>query len=533
MSATRIAAVDTERFRFVAGVNGRRTAELHVFIRPQLAVPVVSTEVNLLQEQGRLAVLDTLVALSSTYREEAAEALMTLAPRITAMRAEALTKSTNKAVPTGDPADEPWTDTVSTEAVLDELSLHIRHYVVLDPHEVAALSLWVLHTFVTDVTDYTPYIRVGSPVRECGKSTLLELLRHLAYRAQLTGGITAAALYRRIGKTVAAGESITMLLDELDARLRGDGGEALRGVLNTGFHRTGTMTICVGDDHDERDFATFCPKVLAGIGRLWDTVTSRSIPIRMERAPREELAGLRKIRGDRIGHECQQLRRKLLRWASDVRADLRDSEPDVPAALGARQADVWRPLLAIAEMAGDVWADRAQKAARALHGVGEEEGDYGLLMLEDVRDLLSGDSIIFTSHLIESLVKREDRPWPEYRHDKPITPRGIASLLGRFNVKPTTVRLGDAVGKGYRAEDLAPAFRKYLSKKEGQTPPEPSVTSVTHEAVTDVTDKKEDVGVAVFSPPPLTPEEFAAEERAAAELIARIAVERAERQAGA
>ena len=62
-----------------------------------------------------------------------------------------------------------------------------------------------------------------------------------------------------------------MLLDELDAQLRSDAGESLRKVLNTGFARTGKITICVGDAHEDKDFATFCPKVLAGIGRVWDT----------------------------------------------------------------------------------------------------------------------------------------------------------------------------------------------------------------------------------------------------------------------
>jgi hypothetical protein len=103
---------------------------------------------------------------------------------------------------------EPWPVTVSTEAVLASVTSLLERYIVLPPHEVAALALWVLHTFVTDVTDYTPYIWVHSPVRECGKSTLLEILRHVANRAQLTGGITAAALYRRIARL-----SPTMLLD--------------------------------------------------------------------------------------------------------------------------------------------------------------------------------------------------------------------------------------------------------------------------------------------------------------------------------
>jgi hypothetical protein len=398
---------------------------------------------------------------------------------------------------------KPWPEPVLASTILETVHTAITRYIILPVHEVTALALWVLHTYVTDVTDYTPYIWVHSPVRECGKSTLLELLLHLAHKAQLTGGITAAALYRRIARLTP-----TMLLDELDSRLRGDGGENLRGVLNTGFHRTGRVTICVGDDHEEKDFSTFCPKVLAGIGHLWDTVTSRSIPIRMERATRDELAHVRKIRGDLIAAECLDVRRQLVRWATDAMPALRDTDPEVPEELGARQADVWRPLLAIAEAGGDAWADRARTSALALYGIGQEEGDWGLLLLADIRELVeaSEGGAILTATILEALVRREDRPWPEYRHDKPITARGIASLLNRFRIKPTTVRAGGDPGKGYRAEDLAPAFRKYLTKKPAPIPLISSVTSVTSPPastdVTDVTDTKQGNGAVFPEVPP-------------------------------
>ncbi len=43
-----------------------------------------------------------------------------------------------------------------------------------------------------------------------------------------------------------------------------------------------------------KNFSTFCPKAIAGIGRLLDTVSDRSIPIRMERKPvSQNLAELR------------------------------------------------------------------------------------------------------------------------------------------------------------------------------------------------------------------------------------------------
>lgn len=465
-----------DRVRLQALVNGRARYQVSL-IRVADNSLLVTDLLNLSSAKARESLTSQI---AEEYRSETDRLSLELAHEVAGHQANAGAKPEKATEEL-----QPWSDTVSTGSALAMVAQHIARYVVLSPHEVTALSLWVLHTYVTDVTDYTPYIWVNSPVRECGKSTLLEILQHLAHRAQLSGGITAAALYRRIARAAP-----TMLLDELDTRLRGDGGENLRGVLNTGFHRSGRVTICVGDDHEEKDFSTYCPKVLAGIGKLWDTVQSRSIPICMERASREELSKVQRIRGDQIAGQCLDLRRKLLRWASDARPTLRDAEPDIPLELGARQSDIWRPLLSIAEAAGDDWTDQSCKAALALYGIGEEEGDWGLLLLEDVRVFLeeSGTGAILTTDLLEALVKREDRPWPEYRHDRPITARGIASLLGRFKVRSTTVRAGEGRGKGYRGEDLAPVFRKYL--KKAPTPPALSVTSVTDPVVTDVTLRK-------------------------------------------
>lgn len=253
---------------------------------------------------------------------------------------------------------------------------------------------------------------------------MLEILEHLASRAFRTDSISAAALYRKIHR-----EAPTILLDELDARVRRrDGAEDLRGVLNSGFKRGGKHTICVGDDHTDQDFSTFSPKVLAGIGRIWDTVMSRSIPIRLTRASPSELMSLRKIRGDRIAGELEEYRRRAARWAIDHVDALRDRDPATAAKLDARQCDVWRPLFAIAEEAGGTWPERARTAALALHGAVDDEGDDGILILSDLRDIYARHpygSGVFTKTILNELAQREDRPWSEYRDGKPLTATGL------------------------------------------------------------------------------------------------------------
>lgn len=469
----------SDRFTADFSCNSRLKGGLSLRWR-ETGKPIHVDEINPVVNEHRESFL---IHVPEHVRDDARLVLTQLAELVTADRAQPREKKRQEADPF--PSVEPWEDAVDGAELLDSLVALLDRYVVLPAFAPAAIALWVLHTYLLEIADYTPYLLLTSPTRECGKSTVLDVLVHLAYRARQTGGITAAALYRTI-----ATYRPTMLLDELDARLQGPSGEALRGVLNTGFHRAGNATICVGDEHEARDFSTFCPKVIAGIGRVWDTVTSRSIPIRLARATKKDLGRLTKVRGDRIGATCLPYRRQATRWASDSLERLRVADAVAPTELGARQSDVWRPLLAIADAAGGRWPELAREAARALHGVAEEEGDYGLLALQDVKAAFEcGDASLPSARIVAELGKMEHRPWPEYRNEKPLSTRGLASLLGRFGVKPKNIRSGAEVVKGYEFADLLPAFTTYLVPSLVVL----AATSATAPSVADVADKN-DVG---------------------------------------
>jgi len=485
-NAANVLELQSENLLVVAVLNGRAKASVAVYWL-ESRVFIHGDELNPVASKQREQFVEQLTETLTFLHEEATSLLADLAARVIAQRTNAHLNR-HDAPKDPFPALEVWTTSVNGAVLFDELMTFIGGYVVIPPNAAIAVTLWIAHTYLVDVADYTPYLLVTSPVRECGKTTLLELLLHLANRAQMTGGITAAALYRRIDRL-----SPTLLLDELDTRLRGDSGEMLRGVLNTGFQRSGRVTICVGDDHEDRDFSTWGPKVLAGIGRVWDTVTSRSIPLRLARATKQELAALRKIRGDRIGKECLPFRQKLARWAKDNRELLRGWDSVAPADLGARQCDVWRPLFGIADVSGAPWPQLVRSAALALHQVAEEEGDYGLLLLQDLKTLFdtTGSASLTSSSILEALVAMEDRPWAEYRNDRPMTKRGLASLIGRFGVKPKNIRVGPEVLKGYEYSALSTAFGIYLA------PASESATSATQRNgdphVADVADRTEAV----------------------------------------
>src|SRR5262245_54502187 len=132
------------------------------------------------------------------------------------------------------------------------------------------------HLFV-DAFEFTPYLHIFSPTRSCGKSHLLACIAKLARNVLSTVSLTVAALFRTIEQ-----DQPTLLIDEVDNILsKGNENEELRAILNAGFERGSKVRRCVGPNFDLKDFAVFCPKALAGIGRLPDTVSDRCIPIHL------------------------------------------------------------------------------------------------------------------------------------------------------------------------------------------------------------------------------------------------------------
>lgn len=97
------------------------------------------------------------------------------------------------------------------------------------PHEYMATALWCLHSHVFKQFAVTPRLALTSPVRGCGKTTLLALLALLTARGRRDDSTTAAALLRLIDR-----EQGTLLLDEAD-NLNLGRDSILRAVVNWGI----------------------------------------------------------------------------------------------------------------------------------------------------------------------------------------------------------------------------------------------------------------------------------------------------------
>jgi hypothetical protein len=352
--------------------------------------------------------------------------------------------------------------------LLERLVWFIRRYVALSKDQALLIALWIVNTHTLDAADTTPYLNVKSAEKRSGKTRLLEVLSLLAAGSWLTGRVTAAVLVRKV-----AAEAPALLLDESDAAFKGDReyAETLRGVLNAGFRRGGVASLCVGQGANitYEDFPVYCPKVIAGIGKLPDTVADRSIPIELRRRRPSEMVEWFRLR--KVGPEALPISRDVRAWAQSHLDSLSTAEPDLPEELDDRAQDIMEPLLAIADEVGGEWPERSRRAAVGLL-TGEEREDaesLGVRLLRNVRGVFDDNSSdrLPTGKLLEALHAMEEAPWGSLRGEA-LDARGLARLLKPYGVKPEKLREGDDTFRGYRRTSFEDAWVRYLSALPGE-----------------------------------------------------------------
>jgi putative DNA primase/helicase len=348
----------------------------------------------------------------------------------------------------GAPPDiEPWPDPVDdAEALLDEIAAAIERHVVLSAHAADAVALWIVMSHAFDAFNILPRLGVSSATKRCGKTTLMKIIWSMVPRPLPSSNTTAAAVFRAIDKWRP-----TFLIDEADGFLPGN--DDLRSILDSGHERVFAHTTrCIGENSDPRQFSTWCPMVIAGIGKLPSTLQDRSIVIVLKRRLRGEPIE----RFDVSKNPYRKHAERAARWAADHMQALTQADPVLSDAVFNRAGDNWRPLFAIADAVGGRWPERAREVALAL---GDEDDDRLTMLLADIRDAFGGRLAIASTELAEALGKMEGRPWPEYgKSRKPITTNTVARLLRPLGIKPRHGRAGN----DYLASDFAEAFERYL-----------------------------------------------------------------------
>ena len=135
---------------------------------------------------------------------------------------------------------ELWPEEADGDALLDELRKHFRRYVVLPKEADVALALWVLHTWVFECFDITPYLAITSPTPRCGKTVLMTMLHWLCCRGKKSDSMSRAVIYRSVDV-----EKPTLILDEVNWITGLDDERA--NIVNGGFERNGYAETCEGE----------------------------------------------------------------------------------------------------------------------------------------------------------------------------------------------------------------------------------------------------------------------------------------------
>src|SRR5438093_136971 len=178
----------------------------------------------------------------------------------------------------------PLPEPVYGSALLDGINGILGRFAVLPQWAPEALTLFDLHTYAYHLRDISTYVGIESPEKRCGKTTLLGILGKLVNRPIMAANISSPAFFRVIQEMQP-----TLLIDEADTfpRKKSD----LRRILNAGNSRDTAYVMRVANqkrNRDEREsvgaskrpnngsrlarYSCWCPKVMAAIGRLPETL---------------------------------------------------------------------------------------------------------------------------------------------------------------------------------------------------------------------------------------------------------------------
>lgn len=362
---------------------------------------------------------------------------------------------------------------------------HLTRFVAFpNDHYAVAATLWTFHAHTTDAAESTPRLAFLSPEPGSGKSRALEVLATLVPHPMEAVNATPAALFRSVGND----KRPTILFDEIDTIFgpKAKDNEEVRGFLNAGHRRGAVAYRCVGPQQEVQPFPAFCAVAIAGLHDLPDTLAQRSVIVPMRRrAPGETVEP---FRGRIHRPEGELLRDQLADWADTHLDALEGHVPFMPPGVTDRPADLWEPLLSIAETLGGDWPDRARDACTEIVNTATtREPSLSVRLLHDLRDIFGEDAFLPTVVILERLRGLEEAPWATYG-TAGLTARNLATKLREYGVTRVTERVNAETVKGYRRNDLADPWSRYLPPLHPQesVTAETTVTASLH-AVPDVT----------------------------------------------
>ena len=242
-------------------------------------------------------------------------------------------------------APDPVETYLEVERLLD------RYIDFRDEGTSDVLALWVMGTYLYPLFEAFPYVALMGP-KGSGKTKTLDVIAKLAFNARVSSSMSPASLFRVVQATrgmlgIDEAERLGNSKDPIAADLRL--------LLNAGYKRGSPAIRCEGDDHQVVEFEVYGPKMIASIRGLEDVLESRCILINMLRT-----AGHKgNLVVSEYSEDWARARHGLYCFALQHFEDVRDRYLAGAGAdgLNNRQAELWRPILAIAAYLDDCGAN--------------------------------------------------------------------------------------------------------------------------------------------------------------------------------
>jgi putative DNA primase/helicase len=355
---------------------------------------------------------------------------------------------------------------------LQQLRNAFNNFIVLQPSSDLALALWAIGTYMIKPRESKeqpfsnfPILRITSPDRESGKSTLRQVLNEITYNPKSLTNTTVAAIYRQ-----ASNEIRTLLIDEFDSMMMSNGSEfeaAMNNVMFASFEIDGTVERCDRDSRDVISYYPWGPRVVIGNGPVSHTLESRCMTIYLKRKlPTESVLRLPVFRRQQPDY-FTELRASIESYANDLYRKVQQVEIQQDLGLENREFDRYEPLLKIAQAIDTNLFEEFLMLVLKMRNVVQEPPSIHVQLLVDIYlifEEMTKDRLA-TAHILEKLRQLPESPWREM-HDRPrptLTDMYIASSLRLFNIGPR--QLGDGTNKrGYFRSDFDDAYARYSEK---------------------------------------------------------------------
>jgi hypothetical protein len=356
--------------------------------------------------------------------------------------------------------DEPWPEPVGTAELLTELRAQLRRYIIVhDEAGETAIVLWIPFAWLHEpIAVHSPILLLEGADGGEGKTTGCGVVNFLTPRAFRAAELTGAAFFHIVDQ-----HHPTLIIDDADKLLQRR--PELTHLVNVSWIRG---TKIPRQDHGiTRWYDVFCPKIISGVNvQLEPTTASRCVKVRF----------LPKLKGEKVenfdevdNEDFQTLRRKCARWAADNAAALKAATPVLPPESNNRLTDNWILQLAIAELAGGDWPKLGREAAVKLSRQRKSPSE-GKRLLNRFYELASERGRYLPSVEVEKTLKADPTSeWADWHGRGPISQRGIAVVLERFDLHPEAEPIRLPNGQRARGYDMckgnwAKMFLHYLGK---------------------------------------------------------------------